>query len=71
MVIRAKYEGGVFKPLDEVRLKEGTVLEIYVPRNYEKRASLKRLSFVGMWKDRRDIPNGLSYVDRLRDNPRT
>lgn len=71
MVIRAKYEGGVFKPLDEVKLKEGTVLEIYVSPDDKKRASLKDFSFVGMWKERRDIPNGLSYVDRLRNNPRT
>ena len=70
MVIRAKYENGVFKPLDRVKLKEGTVLEIYLPRQNTKRPSVKDLEFTGMWKYRRDITDGLSYVNKLRDNPR-
>lgn len=70
MVIRAKYEEGVFKPLDKVRLKEGTVLEIYLPMEGGKRRSLGDLAFAGMWRKRRDITDGISYVDNLRDNPR-
>lgn len=70
MVIRAKYENGVFKPLDEVKLKEGTVLEIYVPADKGGRRSVREFGFTGMWKGRRDIADGLSYVNQLRDKVR-
>ncbi len=70
MVIRAKYEKGVFKPLDDVRLKEGTVVEMYVPADKKKMRSVRDFAFAGMWKDRKDIEDGLSYVNRLRENPR-
>ena len=30
-MIRAKYENGVFKPLEEVKLAEGTLVKISVP----------------------------------------
>jgi predicted DNA-binding antitoxin AbrB/MazE fold protein len=72
MVIRAKYERGVFKPLEKIELQEGTVLEIALPSSDEEtRRSVRDLAFVGMWKDRTDIADGLTYVSRLRDNPRT
>ena len=32
MVIEAKYENGVFRPLGKIKLKEGTVVEIHVNR---------------------------------------
>ena len=35
-----------------------------------KRASIKDLPFYGMWADRDDITDGVSYVNGLRDNPR-
>jgi predicted DNA-binding antitoxin AbrB/MazE fold protein len=31
MRIPPKYEDGVFKPLEDVRLAEGTKVEVYVP----------------------------------------
>ena len=31
MTIPAKYENGVFKPLEDVKLTEGTKVEVYVP----------------------------------------
>jgi predicted DNA-binding antitoxin AbrB/MazE fold protein len=31
MTISAKYENGVFRPLQEVSIKEGTVVEVYLP----------------------------------------
>jgi predicted DNA-binding antitoxin AbrB/MazE fold protein len=31
MMIRARYENGVFKPLEEVKLAEGTLVKISVP----------------------------------------
>ena len=71
MVVKARYENGVFKPLKKIKLKQGTVLEIDVPGNGKKRRSIKDLAFVGMWKNRRDIKDGVSYVNSLRDNPRS
>lgn len=70
MGIRAKYEKGVFKPLDEVRLKEGTVVEMFIPADKRKLRSVKDLAFAGMWKRRKDIEDGLSYVNQLRNRPR-
>jgi predicted DNA-binding antitoxin AbrB/MazE fold protein len=73
MMIPAKYENGVFRPLEIVQMKEGTVVEVLVPAEQEpagKRRSIKDLPFYGMWKDRTDIGDGVDYVNRLRDNPR-
>ena len=73
MTIPAKYENGVFRPLGEVQIKEGTVVAVLVPAERQptgKRRSIKDLPFYGMWKDRTDIGDGVEYVNRLRDNPR-
>jgi predicted DNA-binding antitoxin AbrB/MazE fold protein len=73
MTIPAKYENGVFRPLEDVQIEEGTVVEVLVPakqRPTGKRRSIKDLPFYGMWKDRTDIGEGIEYVDKLRDNPR-
>lgn len=72
MFIEAKYEDGVFKPLDKVKIKDGTVIEIYVDTQRVQRTtkSISELGFAGMWSDRTDIKDGVSYVNRLRDNPR-
>ena len=73
MTIPAKYENGVFRPLEIVQMKEGTVVEVLVPAEQEparKRRSIKDLPFYGMWKDRTDIGAGVDYVNKLRDNPR-
>ena len=73
MTIPAKYENGVFRPLEDVQMKEGTIVEVLVPAEQEpiaKRRSVKELPFIGMWKDRTDIGDGVDYVNRLRDNPR-
>lgn len=72
MVIEAKYENGVFRPLGKVRLKEGTVVEIHVDREETPRTkqSIRELGFSGMWANRADIKDGLSYVNTLRDSPR-
>ena len=72
MIIEAKYENGVFKPLKKVEIEEGTVVEIQLNGENTRRAvrSIRELGFVGMWADRADIKDGLSYVNRLRDNPR-
>jgi predicted DNA-binding antitoxin AbrB/MazE fold protein len=72
MIIEAKYENGVFKPLGKIRLKEGTVVEIHVNRGQtaRKASSIRELGFAGMWADRADIKDGVSYVNSLRDSPR-
>jgi predicted DNA-binding antitoxin AbrB/MazE fold protein len=74
MSIRAIYENGVFKPLEEVPLKEGTEVEVYfaphhagnggVPKRPWK--SLKDSPAWGIWKDRDDIGTGAEYVARIR-----
>ena len=73
MTIAAKYEDGVFKPLEDVKIKEGTVVEVYLPPEQEPTAggrSITELPFYGMWADRTDIKDAVSYVNKLRDNPR-
>jgi len=73
MTIPAKYENGVFRPLEIVQMKEGTVVEVLVPAEQEpagRRCSIKDLPFYGMWKDRTDIGDGVDYVNKLRDDPR-
>jgi predicted DNA-binding antitoxin AbrB/MazE fold protein len=72
MVIEAKYENGVFKPLVKVKIEEGTVVEIHVDakRTHRKAKSLGELGFAGMWADRTDIKDGVTYVNSLRDKPR-
>ncbi len=71
MTIAAKYENGVFKPLAVVDLKEGTIVEVRVPHEEKRKpSSIRDLGFIGMWADRDDIADGVSYVNRLRDTPR-
>ncbi len=67
MTIPAKYENGVFKPLKVVRIKEGTLVDVYVPQAERvKPSSIRDLGFAGMWAYRDDITDGVSYVNRLR-----
>ena len=69
MVIEAKFENGVFRPLRKVKLKEGTLVEIHVDRENSPRRtqSIRELGFAGMWADRADIKDSVSYVNSLRD----
>ncbi|HEV7473607.1 MAG TPA: antitoxin family protein [Pyrinomonadaceae bacterium] len=72
MVIEAKYENGVFKPLGKIKLKEGTVVQIHVNRGQaaRKRLAIRELGFAGMWSDPADIKDGVSYVNNLRNRLR-
>ena len=70
MVIRAKYENVVFKPIGAVGLKEGTVVELEVPPPSAGTIRVSGLPFVGLFKRRRDIPDGITSVNRLRDKAR-
>ena len=71
MTIPAKYENGVFRPLEEVQIKEGTLVEVRVPQGEKAQPrSIRELGFAGMWANRNDITDGVSYVNHLRDNTR-
>ena len=71
MVIEAKFENGVFKPIGEVKLEEGTTVEIHInhEKTNERSTSIRDLGFAGMWADREDITDGVSYINRLRKPP--
>ncbi len=74
MTIAAKYEGGVFKPLESVTINEGTIVEVRVPscadRLKAKSRSVRDLAFYGIWRDRADIGDSVEYVSKLRRNIR-
>ena len=70
MTIAAKYEDGVFKPLEDVTINEGTIVEVRVP-SYAgclkaKSRSVRDFAFYGMWRDRTDIGDGVEYISNLR-----
>jgi hypothetical protein len=68
MTIPATYENGVFKPLEDVQLTEGTRVEVHVPAEGapKKPKSVRDLPIFGMWADREDVPDGVTYEDRMR-----
>jgi hypothetical protein len=74
MTIPAKYENGAFRPLDEVHIAEGTLVEVYVPVAPQpggpKPRSVRDFAFCGMWKDREDMADSVEYVNRLRGDLR-
>ena len=73
--IRVKYEDGVFKPLKKTpKLKDGATGEVHVDdvrvEKSRKRPSVRSSEFFGLWKDRKDMDDGLSYVRNLRSKAR-
>lgn len=74
MTVPAKYEDGVFKPLEDVSLEEGTIVEVRVPSHTGdlpcKSRSVGDFAFFGMWKDRTDIGDSVEYISNLRRNLR-
>jgi predicted DNA-binding antitoxin AbrB/MazE fold protein len=73
MTILAKYENGVFRPLEDVAIEQGTAVEVHVPTKSQSvrgRRSIKDLPFYGMWASRDDITDGVTYVNALRNNLR-
>ena len=70
MTVTAKYEDGVFKPLEQVNITEGTLVEVCVPsyadRFKVKAPSVGQFSFYGMWRDRTDIGDSVEYIGNLR-----
>jgi predicted DNA-binding antitoxin AbrB/MazE fold protein len=74
MTITAKYEDGVFKPLEDVTINEGTIVEVRVPsyadRLKAKSPSVRDFAFYGMWRDRADIGDSVDYISNLRHDIR-
>ena len=74
MTIAAKYENGVFKPLEDVNINEGTIVEVRLPsrdsRREPKARSVGDFAFFGMWKERTDIRDSVEYINHLRRNLR-
>ena len=70
MTIAAKYEDGVFKPLENVTINEGTIVEVRVPsyadRRKTKSRSVRDSAFYGMWRDRTDIGDSVEHINNLR-----
>ena len=68
MTIPAKYENGVFRPLQDVAIQQGTVVEVHVPEETptNRPRSIGDSPFVGMWKDREDMVDSVEYINRLR-----
>ena len=67
MSIKARYENGVFRPLEDVPVKEGAIAEVYLPGEKEAhRRKLMESPAFGMWKDRTDFKDGVDYVNRIR-----
>jgi predicted DNA-binding antitoxin AbrB/MazE fold protein len=70
MTISAKFEDGVFKPLENVTISEGTIVEVRVPsyagRLKGKSRPVREFAFFGMWKDRTDIGDSVEYISDLR-----
>ena len=71
--IKVKYEDGVFRPLQRVRsVKEGAIGEVRLEEEQRptKRISVRSSEFFGLWKDRKELGNGLSYTRKLRSKRR-
>jgi hypothetical protein len=67
VTIPAKYENGVFKPLEDVNLAEGTEVQVHLPAERPRRPkSVREFAAFGMWADRDDVPDGVTYEDRIR-----
>jgi predicted DNA-binding antitoxin AbrB/MazE fold protein len=70
MTISAKYEDGVFKPLEDVTIDAGTIVEVRLPSYAErlktKSPSVRDFAYYGMWKDRAEMDDSVEYIDHLR-----
>ncbi len=68
MTISARYENGVFKPLEPVPVQEGTVVEVHLPGGAPPPVPprIADSPFAGIWKDREDMADSVEYINRLR-----
>jgi hypothetical protein len=69
-----KVRGRRFKPLEDVTVNEGTIVEVQIPSCAErlkaKSRSVLDFAFYSMWKDRTDIGDSVEYINKLRRNLR-
>jgi len=73
MTIPAKYENGVFRPLGDVQIKEGTVVAVLIPAEPQptgKRRSIKGSSVLRHVEGPHRYRDSVEYLNKLRDNPR-
>ena len=50
-----------------MKLTEGTRVEVHVAEQSPRRPkSVREFAAFGMWADREDIPDGVTYEDRMR-----
>jgi hypothetical protein len=74
MTITAIYENGVFRPLEDMKISERTVVEVRVgvAGGQVKRhpRSVGDFAFYGIWRDRTDIGDSAEYISNLRRNLR-
>ncbi len=74
MTITARYEHGVFRPLEDVSIHEGTIVEVRIPsyaeRLKEKSPPIGDSEIFGMWSDHTDLGGSVDYVNSLRRNIR-
>ena len=71
--IRVRYEDGVFRPLQRVKsVKDGAIGEVRLEEIQKpaKRVSVRSSEFFGLWKNRKELGNGLSYTRKLRTKTR-
>ena len=68
MTISARYENGVFRPLQDIEIQEGTVVEVNVPVAVvtKRPHSIGETPFAGLWKDREEMADSVEYINRLR-----
>jgi predicted DNA-binding antitoxin AbrB/MazE fold protein len=68
MTIPARYEKGVFRPLQDVAIQEGTVVEVLLPAQVPAKQppSIAASAFAGMWKDHEDMSDSIEFINRLR-----
>ena len=78
MNITARFENGIFRPLEAVSLREGTLVALEIAIDVPNEAETKKPSagtvlnsdFFGLWKDRSDIEDSVDYVHQLRRRAR-
>jgi predicted DNA-binding antitoxin AbrB/MazE fold protein len=76
MRVRAIYENGALKPLEELPIEEGTEVTVDVhpieggKESRGPRKSVRELGAYGLWKDRTDFKDGVDYVNKIRKHRR-
>jgi len=74
MNITARFEKGIFRPLETVFLREGTLVDIEVQSEQDTQKADRVVGldsdFFGLWKDRSDIEDSVDYVNQLRSRTR-